>query len=92
MHWEIEELVKVSEIKPEIVKKALNTIWAENPQLKRMVVINAYLDGKINLSKAAEELGLNRLELEEQLKTEGIPVRRLSEDDIRAEAEAVKRW
>ena len=92
MHWEIEELVKVSELKPEIVKKALNTIWAENPQLKRMVVINAYLDEKINLSKAAEELGLNRLELEEQLKAEGIPVRRLSEDDIRAEAEAVKRW
>lgn len=38
MHWEIEELVKVSKIKPEIVKKALKTLWLENPQLKRMIV------------------------------------------------------
>ena len=46
------------------------------------VVINAYLDEKINLSKAAEELGLHRIEFENQLESEGIPVRRLSNEDL----------
>lgn len=63
-----------------------------NPEIKRSVVINAYLDEKINLSKAAEELGLHRIELENQLESEGIPVRRLSEGDLIVEVKAAEKW
>ena len=56
MLWEIEELSKISESRPEEIKHALDKFLSENPGIKRSVVINAYLDKKISLSKAAEEL------------------------------------
>ncbi|OGW14142.1 MAG: hypothetical protein A2035_02650 [Nitrospirae bacterium GWA2_42_11] len=92
MLWEIEELDKISQSKPEEIKYALYKFFDDNPEIKRAVVINAYLDEKINLSKAAEELGLHRLELERQMELDGIPIRRISEEDLGAEAQAVKRW
>jgi len=92
MLWEIEELNKISQTKPEEIKSALNRFLCDNPEIKRSVVINAYLDEKINLSKAAEELGLHRIELENQLESEGIPVRRLSDEDLIVEVKAAKKW
>ena len=92
MLWKIEELNNISHSKPDIVEHALDKLLNDNPDIKRAVVVNAYLDKKINLSKAAEELGLNRLELERQFESEGIPVRRLADEDIRAEVKAVKKW
>ena len=50
MFWEIEELNKISQTKPEEIKNALNRFLCDNPEIKRSVVINAYLDEKINLS------------------------------------------
>lgn len=47
---------------------------------------------KINLSKAAEFLGISRLKLEKELKAKGIPIRHLSQEDIVAEVEAIKGW
>lgn len=92
MLWEIEELDKISQSRPEEIKHALNKLFEDNPDIKRAVIINAYLDRKINLSKAAEGLGLHRLELERQFESEGIPIRRTSEEDVRAEAIAVQTW
>lgn len=91
MIWEVEELKKVSELQPELVDLALTNLWKENPQLHKAVVMNAYLDAKINLGKAAEILGLTRIELEREMMEKGIPIRRLSADDISAEVEAFKR-
>ena len=92
MLWEIEELNKISQSKPDEIRNAISRFLSANPEIKRSVVINAYLDEKINLSKAAEELGLHRIELEKQLESEGIPVRRLSNEDLIAEVKAVKKW
>jgi len=92
MLWEIEELDKISQSRPDEIKHALNKFFENNPDIKRMVIINAYLDKKISLSKAAEELGLHRIELEKQFASEGIPIRRISEEDIKAETAAIKRW
>ena len=55
-------------------------------------MINAYIDEKINLSKAAELLSLTRIELEKELKIKGIPIRYPSKEDIVAEVEAIKEW
>jgi len=91
MLWEVEELIKVSELQPDLVGSALTNLWKENPQLHKVVVMNAYLDAKISLGKGAEILGVTRIELEREMMEKGIPIRRLSTEDISAEVEAVKR-
>jgi predicted HTH domain antitoxin len=53
-------------------------------------VIIAYLDGKISLSKASELLGLTRMELQSEFRSQGIPIRTLSEDDAIAEVEMLR--
>jgi len=92
MLWEVEELEKISEAQPEMVEKALKDLWAINPDLLKTVVINAYIDEKISLGKAAELLSLTRIELEREFKMKGVPLRHLSREDVIAEAAAVKEW
>jgi predicted HTH domain antitoxin len=48
------------------------------------------LDHQINLSKAAELVGLTRIELQRQLVQEGIPIRAPSDEDIQAGVEALR--
>jgi len=92
MEWEVEELHKLSKIQPDMVDAALKELWQKNPALYKSVVINAYLDEKINLGKAAELLGVDRLELQRELKAKGIPIRSPSREDVIAEVEAIKEW
>ncbi|MFH1318641.1 MAG: UPF0175 family protein [Candidatus Omnitrophota bacterium] len=92
MLWEVEELSNISEVQPKIVENALKSLWGNNPELYKMIVINAYIDGKINLGKAAEFLRISRLELEKELRVKGVPIRQLSREDISAEVEAIKEW
>jgi predicted HTH domain antitoxin len=47
---------------------------------------------KINLGKAAELLGVHRLELQNELREKGVPIRGLSKEDVIAEAEAIREW
>lgn len=90
--WAVEELKKLSEIQPEIVESALQRLWKEEPHIYKSIVISAYVDEKISLSKAAELLGITRIELEKEFKEKGIPVRSLSRKDVVAEVEALKTW
>jgi len=92
MDWEVEELHKLSKIQPDIVDGALKELWQRNPDLYKSVVINAYLDEKINIGKAAELIGIDRLGLQKELRAKGIPIRHLSREDVIAEAEALKEW
>ena len=90
MLWEVEELKKISEIQPEMIEDALKDLWKKNPELYKVIVVNAYIDGKINLGKASELLNLSRVEFEKELKAKGIPIRHLTAEDIVAEVEAIK--
>lgn len=92
MEWEVEELHKLSKIQPDIINSALKELWQRNPDLYKSIVINAYLDEKINLSKAAELLGVDRMELQTELRAKGVPIRFLSKEDVIAETEAIKEW
>lgn len=89
MRWELNQLCKLSEAHPEVAEDALQTLWEQRPELLRQMVISAYLDQEINLSKAAELMGLTRIELQRQLMQKGIPIRTLSDDDVQAEVEAL---
>ncbi len=92
MEWEVEELCKLGKIQPDILEMALKELWQRKPALYKSVIINAYLDEKINLGKAAELLGVHRLELQNELREKGVPIRGLSKGDVIAEVEAIREW
>jgi hypothetical protein len=48
MEWEIEELRKLGKIQPEILEVALKDLWQRKPALYKSVILNAYLNEKIN--------------------------------------------
>jgi len=90
MDWMIQGLQKLGEIKPDALEKVLGDIEHQRPEIFRSLVIIAYVDGKISLSKAAELLGLTRIELQRELQRAGIPIRSLSQDDAAAEIEMLR--
>lgn len=92
MIWVLDELKKIGEIQPEVISNLLGEIRKSNPDLYKSIVIGAYVDGRISLSKAAELLGVTRIELQRELKEKGVPIRMSSKEDVMAEAEAVKLW
>lgn len=92
LSWTVEELKKLSEIQPEIVERALQHLWKVEPHIYKSIIISAYIDEKISLSKAAELLGITRIEMEKEFKEKGIPLRLLSKKDVVAEVEALKAW
>ena len=92
--WMLEQLVKVERHQPEIVERAVREMLAQQTDLRWSVVVGAYLDGEINLGKAAELLGMHRLELQERFIAQSIPVR-IGPDTIaeaRAELAAIESW
>ena len=92
MEWEVEELCKLGKIQPEILEAALKELWQRKPALYKSVIINAYLDEKINLGKAAELLEVHRFELQNEFREKGVPIRDLSKEDVIAEVEAIREW
>ena len=92
MEWEVEELYKLSKIQPDVLEVVLKELWQRNPALYKSVIINAYLDEKINLGKAAELIGVHRLELQNELRAKGVPIRGISKEDAIAEVEAIREW
>lgn len=90
MRWELEQLNKRSEEQPALADEALSVLWKFQPEVLRRVVIGAYLDQQISLSKAAELIGVTRLELQRQFLQQGIPARMLTVDEVKAEVEALR--
>ena len=90
MRWEFEQLCKLSEEQPALADEALQMLQKHQPEIWKRVVIRAYLDQQISLSKAAELVGLTRLELQRQFLQQGIPVRMLSLDEVQAEVETLR--
>ncbi|KCZ70980.1 uncharacterized small protein [Candidatus Methanoperedens nitroreducens] len=92
MAWVIEELQKLSEIKPEAIERILEDVKNRSPDIFKSLVISAYLDEKISMGKAAEMLGITRIELQKEFNEKGIPVRVISKEDVIAEVEAMRAW
>jgi predicted HTH domain antitoxin len=90
--WAVEGLKKLNEIEPESIEEILGGIREENPQIFKSLVIGAYVDEKISLSKAAELLEMTRIELQKEFREKGVPIRSISQEDVIAEVEAMKQW
>jgi len=92
--WMYDQLIKVRQYRPELVDQVIEELLNRQAELRWLVVIGAYVDEEINLGKAAELLGMHRLELQEQLREQGLPLRLGldTEEDARAEMAAIHQW
>ena len=92
--WALNQLVKLRRYQPERVDRAVGEMLEQRADLRWSVVVGAYLDGEINLSKAAELLGMHRLELQESFIAQGIPLCIGPEgiEEARAELAAIEAW
>jgi len=83
--WLISEFEKIAALNLDKVIRLLK----KDKELFWEIVVSAYLDRKISLGKAAELLGMTREELIEEFHKRGIPIRKLSKEDVIAEVEAL---
>ena len=92
--WEVEQLLKLRELQPDLVEPALRRLVQENEDIHWSVVVGAHQDRKINLGKAAELLGMTEIELRDRFIELGIPLRIGPADlaEARAEVEAMRAW
>lgn len=92
--WRLRQLVKLEQSQPAMVHHALEKLFAQDQALRWSLVVSAYLDEEISLSRAAELLDLHPLELREQFIEKGIPLLIGPEDeaDAQAEADAMRAW
>jgi len=87
--WVLKGIENVVKANPKRFEDLLRNL-KKDKELFGEIVISAYVDGLISLSKAAELLEVTRDEFIDLLKKRGIPIRTLSKEDIRAEVKAIK--
>ena len=92
--WTFSQLAKIRQFRPELVDEMVAEVLTRQAELRWLVVVGAYIDGEINLGKAAELLGMHRLDLQAQFMTQGIPLRSGAEtlEDAVAEVAAISEW
>ncbi len=92
--WTYSQLIKVRQYRPELVDQFVEELLNRQTELRWLVVVGAYVDEEINLGKAAELLGMHRLDLQEQFREQGIPLRLGVEtiEEAQAEMAAIHQW
>jgi len=90
MVWVVKGIENVIKANPKRLDDVLRSLKRDR-ELFEEIVISAYVEGLISLSKASELLEITRDEMIEILKKKGIPIRTLSKEDVVAEVEAI-RW
>lgn len=73
--WQLKQLERLHEIEPDTVDTAIAGLLEKEPVLREKLIVGAYIDGEINLSKAAELMGVHPVKLREQFLSKGIPVK-----------------
>lgn len=88
----IKQLERISQVKPEEIEQMFLLLSKQIPELWRKLVIGAYLDDEINLSKAAELLEKHPTELRRDFQSQGIPIKIgvRSLDEVNAELQLLK--
>jgi len=89
MVWVAKGIENVIKANPKRLDDILRSLKKDR-ELFEEIVISAYVEGLISLSKASELLEITRDEMIEILKKKGIPIRTLSREDVMAEVEAIK--
>jgi predicted HTH domain antitoxin len=79
------------EAPPELVT-ALQDLGDPNTTAKECVVLELYLRGAISSGKAAELLGMGRVEFVRYSGRLGIPFFRMSSEDLQEEIQQLRKW
>ncbi len=87
--WVAKGVENVVKANPKRLEDLLRSLKKEK-KLFEEIVISAYVEGLISLSKASELLEITRDELIDILKKRGVPMRTLYKEDVMAEIEAIK--
>ena len=92
--WTFTHLTKLYKQQPKLVDNALRKMIESDSDLAWSLVVSAYLDGEINLGKAAEMLDMHELELRDRFIALGIPLRigPIDKAEARAESQALSSW
>lgn len=92
--WAFDQLIKLRKREPELVNTAVERLVEQDEGLRWSMVVNAYLDEEISLSKAAELLGMHPLVLQERFLQMGIPILLgpATVAEAQAEIEAARTW
>jgi len=88
--WPVKQLDKVLRIEADQAEERVLRLLDHDKGLKEKVVMSAYLDGDINLGKAAELLNEHPVVLRKRWQERGIPLRlgATSVEEVLAEWEA----
>ena len=89
-YWEIEQLLKLRERRPGLLLPAIRRLMHDNADIRWALVVGAYQDAKINLGKAAEQLGLAETEL--RLRFSELGIRSVDLAEAQAKAETTRLW
>jgi predicted HTH domain antitoxin len=92
--WTFNQLAKLRQYRPDLVDPAIEEMLTLKENLRWHLVVGGYLDGEINLGKAAELLGMHRLDLQKRFLSQGIPLRIGSEtiEEAQAEIDSIAQW
>lgn len=92
--WTYNQLLKVRQYRPDLVDHIIEELLTQQAELRWLIIVGAYLDEEINLGKAAELLGIHRLELQAQFIQQGIPLRLgvNTIEEAQAEVAALTQW
>ncbi len=92
--WTYNQLQKVRQYRPDLVDHIIEELLTQQAELRWLIIVGAYLDEEINLGKAAELLGIHRLELQAQFIQQGIPLRLgvNTIEEAQAEVAALTQW
>ena len=92
--WFLSQLEKLIRIRPDWIGSIFEKLMREDEHLRWAIIVGAYLDGEINLGKAAELLKMHRLELQQKFIQKGIPLRLGPEtvEEAKAEVETWVTW
>ncbi len=83
----LKQLEKILELRPEEAEELIRDLRAHHQALWEEMVIGAYLEKEISLSKAAELLDLHAIELRRRFQARGIPIFLGPENSEEAKAE-----
>lgn len=92
--WLYTQFDKLARMRPDMVESVLQRAMQEDAAFRWAMVVGAYLEGHINLGKAAELLGMHRLQLQREFLEKGIPLRVEPQtlEEAQAEVDAWAMW
>ncbi len=92
--WLYIQFDKLARMRPDMVESILQRAMQEDAEFRWAMVVGAYLEEQINLGKAAELLGMHRLQLQREFLEKGVPLRLGPQtlEEVQAEVDAWAMW